>query len=285
MDRVEPVSPSWELLLPAASAPARTRGRSLQTALREAVRSGRLAPGTRLPSSRDLAADLGVSRGLITEAYEQLTAEGYLRSGRGAGTWVGSAVRTARARAHDLAPRSPGARADFVPGTPDLSLFPRPAWAAAQRAVLADLPRQELGYPDPRGLPRLRTALAGLLARRRGVVADPERIVVVSGVAQATTLLGFALHARGVRTVGVEDPGSPQHDALYASAGVTAVPLPVDGEGIALEPLRVSGVRAVTTTPAHQFPTGIAYSARRRAELLDWARSVDGIVLEDDYDG
>ncbi|KDN75216.1 GntR family transcriptional regulator [Streptomyces olindensis] len=278
-------SAAWELLLPAASAPARTRGRALQAALREAVRSGRLAPGTRLPSSRDLAADLGVSRGLVTEAYEQLTAEGYLRSGRGAGTWVGAAVRAARPRARDLAPRAPGARADFVPGTPDLSLFPRSAWAAAQRAVLADLPHQELGYPDPRGLPGLRTALAGLLARRRGVVADPERIVIVSGVAQATTLLGFALHARGVRAVGVEDPGSPQHDALYAAAGVTTVPLPLDGEGIALRPLRESGVRAVVTTPAHQFPTGIAYSARRRAELLDWARSVDGIVLEDDYDG
>ncbi|MGW0292850.1 MocR-like pyridoxine biosynthesis transcription factor PdxR [Streptomyces tuirus] len=278
-------SAAWELLLPAASAPARTRGRSLQAALREAVRSGRLAPGTRLPSSRDLAADLGVSRGLVTEAYEQLTAEGYLRSGRGAGTWVGAAVRAARPRAHDLAPRIPGARADFVPGTPDLALFPRAAWAAAQRGVLAELPHQELGYPDPRGLPRLRTALAELLARRRGVVADPERIVVVSGVAQATALLGLALHARGVRAVGVEDPGSPQHDALYASAGVTAVPLPVDDEGVALEPLRSSGVRAVVTTPAHQFPTGLAYSARRRAELLDWARSVDGIVLEDDYDG
>ncbi|MFF8233137.1 MocR-like pyridoxine biosynthesis transcription factor PdxR [Streptomyces caelestis] len=284
-DRNEPASPAWELLLPAASAPARTRGRSLQAALREAVRSGRLAPGTRLPSSRDLAADLGVSRGLITEAYEQLTAEGYLRSDRGAGTWVGSAVRAARPQAQDLAPRSPGARADFVPGTPDLSLFPRSAWTATQRGVLAELPHQDLGYPDPRGLPRLRTALAELLARRRGVVADPERIVVVSGVAQATTLLGFALHARGVRAVGVEDPGSPQHDALYASAGVTAVPVPVDGEGIALEPLRASGVRAVVATPAHQFPTGIVYSARRRAELLDWARSVDGIVLEDDYDG
>ncbi|MBR8640361.1 PLP-dependent aminotransferase family protein [Streptomyces tuirus] len=285
MNRNGPASAAWELLLPAASAPARTRGRSLQAALREAVRSGRLAPGTRLPSSRDLAADLGVSRGLITEAYEQLTAEGYLRSGQGAGTWVGAAVRAARPPARDLAPRLPGARADFVPGTPDLSLFPRSAWAAAHRGVLAELPHQELGYPDPRGLPRLRTALAGLLARRRGAVADPERIVVVSGVAQATTLLGFALHARGVRTVGVEDPGSPQHDALYASAGVTAVPVPLDGEGIALEPLRASGVRAVVTTPSHQFPTGIAYSARRRAELLDWARSVDGLVLEDDYDG
>ncbi|MFI6558747.1 PLP-dependent aminotransferase family protein [Streptomyces sp. NPDC050534] len=282
---VRPGSPAWELLLPAASAPARTRGRSLQAALREAVRTGRLAPGTRLPSSRDLAADLGVSRGLVTEAYEQLTAEGYLRSGRGAGTWVGDAVRAAPPRARDLAPRSPGVHADFVAGTPDLSLFPRSAWAAAQRAVLAELPHQDLGYPDPRGLPQLRTALAELLARRRGVVADPERIVVVSGVAQATTLLGFALHARGLRTVGVEDPGSPQHDALYASAGVRTVPLPLDEEGIVPGPLRDSGVRAVVTTPSHQFPTGIAYSARRRTELLDWARSVDGLVLEDDYDG
>jgi GntR family transcriptional regulator / MocR family aminotransferase len=278
-------SPAWELLLPAAAAPARTRGRSLQAALREAVRSGRLAPGTRLPSSRDLAVDLGVSRGLITEAYEQLTAEGYLRSARGAGTWVGGAVRASEVRARDLAPGFPGARADFVPGTPDLSLFPRAAWAAAHRAVLAELPHGDLGYPDPRGLPRLRTALAELLARRRGVVADPERLVIVSGVAQATALIGFALHARGLRSVGVEDPGSPQHDALYASAGVTPVPLPVDGEGLVAGPLRDSGVRAVVTTPSHQFPTGIAYSARRRTELLDWARAVNGLVLEDDYDG
>jgi GntR family transcriptional regulator / MocR family aminotransferase len=278
-------SAAWELLLPAAAAPARARGRSLQAALREAIRSHRLAAGTRLPSSRDLAADLGVSRGLVTEAYEQLTAEGYLRSGRGAGTWVSGAVRAATVRARDLAPRAPGARADFVPGTPDLSLFPRTAWAAAQRAVLAELPHLDLGYPDPRGLPRLRTALAGLLARRRGVDADPERIVVVSGVAQATALLGSVLHARGIRAIGVEDPGSPQHGALYTSAGMAAVPLPLDAEGLAVGPLRASGVRAVSTTPAHQFPTGIAYSARRRAELLDWARSVDGLVLEDDYDG
>ncbi|QFQ95787.1 PLP-dependent aminotransferase family protein [Streptomyces phaeolivaceus] len=276
---------AWELLLPVADASPRARGRTLQAALREAIRSGRLARGTRLPSSRELAADLGVSRGLVTDAYEQLVAEGYLRSGRGAGTWVGAAVRAAPPRACDLAPRSPGARADFVPGTPDLSLFPRAAWAAAQRGVLAELPHRALGYPDPRGLPRLRTALAELLARRRGVVADPERILVVSGVAQATTLLGFVLHARGTRVAGVEDPGSPEHATLYAAAGLDTVPLPLDAEGIALGPLRESGVRAVVTTPAHQFPTGIAYSARRRGELLDWARAVDGLIVEDDYDG
>ncbi|MFJ8822377.1 PLP-dependent aminotransferase family protein [Streptomyces sp. NPDC102467] len=281
-----PPSAAWELLLPAACAPARARGRSLQSALRAAVRSGRLAPGTRLPSSRDLAGDLGVSRGLITEAYEQLTAEGYLRSGRGAGTWVGEAVRAAAPGARDLAPgSSPGVRADFVAGSPDLSLFPRAAWAAAQRGVLSELPHQTLGYPDPRGLPRLRTALAELLARRRGVVTDPERIIVCSGVTQAVTLLAAVLHARGESAVGVESPGSPQYEELFATAGPRAARLPMDDEGLAMASLRGSGVRTVITTPSHHFPSGIAYSAPRRAQLLEWAREVNGLIVEDDYDG
>ncbi|MFI7388193.1 PLP-dependent aminotransferase family protein [Streptomyces sp. NPDC049813] len=279
-------SAAWELLVPAVAVPARARGRSLQAALRAAVRSGRLAPGTRLPSSRDLAGDLGVSRGLVTEAYEQLTAEGYLRSGRGAGTWVGEAVRAPAPGARDLAPGpAPDVRADFVAGGPDLSLFPRSAWAAAQREVLAAVPHAALGYPDPRGLPRLRTALAELLARRRGVVTDPERIIVCSGVTQAVTLLGVVLHARGETAVGVEGPGSPQYEELFATAGPRAVRVPLDEEGLSMEALRASGVRTVVTTPSHHFPSGIAYSARRRAQLLDWARQMDGLVVEDDYDG
>ncbi|MBM7054626.1 MocR-like pyridoxine biosynthesis transcription factor PdxR [Streptomyces durocortorensis] len=276
------------MLLPAAAAPARGRGRALRSALREAVRSGRLAGGTRLPSSRELAADLGVSRGLVTEAYEQLTAESYLRSGRGAGTWVSEGVRAAERPVRDRAPRAAGAagaRVDFRPGTPDLSLFPRGAWSAAQRAVWGRLPHSALGYPDPRGLPELREALAGLLARRRGVVADPERLVVCSGVAQATTLLGFVLRDAGVTSVGVEDPGSPEHASLFAATGLGTVPLPLDDDGLALAPLVRSGVRAVVTTPAHQFPTGIGYSAQRRGELLGWARDTDAVIMEDDYDG
>ncbi|MFC9618658.1 PLP-dependent aminotransferase family protein [Streptomyces sp. NPDC056930] len=285
VESAEFVSAAWELLLPAAAAPARRRGRALQSALREAVRAGRLVPGTRLPSSRALAADLRVSRGLVTEAYEQLTAEGYLHSGRGAGTWVSGAVRAATPGARDLAPRAPGARADFRPGTPDLSLFPRSAWAATYRSVIGRLPHSALGYPDPRGLPELREALAALLTRRRGVVADPERLVVCSGVAQATTLLGLVLHGQGIRTVGVEEPGSPEHAALFAAAGIATTGLPLDDEGVAAEPLVRSGVRAVMTTPAHQFPTGIVYSAACRSRLLDWARATDGLVVEDDYDG
>lgn len=151
--------------------------------------------------------------------------------------------------------------------------------------MLGRLPHSSLGYPDPRGLPELREALAGLLARRRGVVADPERLVVCSGVAQATTLLGFVLREQGLASVGVEDPGSPEHASLFAATGLGATPLPLDAEGLALGPLRRSGVRAVVTTPAHQFPTGIAYSAERRRKLLDWAREADAVIMEDDYDG
>ncbi|MFF2778432.1 PLP-dependent aminotransferase family protein [Streptomyces sp. NPDC058052] len=284
--------PAWELLLPAAGAPARRRGRALQEALREAVRTGRLAAGTRLPSSRALAADLGVSRGLVTEAYEQLTAEGYLRSDRGSGTWVSGTVRTARASASPgpnapvaSPPTASGVTVDFRPGTPDLSLFPRTAWATAQRTVLAELPHHALGYPDPRGLPALRSALAALLTRRRGVVADPDRLVVCSGVAQAATLLGFVLRERGHGAVGVEDPGSPEHARLFAATGLKTVWLPLDEEGLRPAPLLAAGLRAVVVTPSHQFPSGIAWSAQRRGMLLDWARTVDGYVLEDDYDG
>ncbi|MFB8043392.1 PLP-dependent aminotransferase family protein [Streptomyces hydrogenans] len=288
-NRTSGAQPAWEVLLPAAAAPARRRGRALQEALREAVRAGRLASGTRLPSSRALAQDLGVSRGLVTEAYEQLVAEGYLRSDRGSGTWVGGAVRTGRAATPPVphAPSAPGSGtvADFRPGTPDLSLFPRAAWAAAQRTVLAELPHSALGYPDPRGLPALRSALAAMLSRRRGVVADPDRLVVCSGVAQAATLLGSVLRARGHRDVGVEDPGSPEHGRLFAATGLDTLWLPLDDEGLRPEPLTRSGTRAVVVTPSHQFPSGIAWSAERRGMLLEWARSVDGYVCEDDYDG
>lgn len=276
---------AWQLLLPTASAPPRRRGRTLQAALREAVRSGRIAAGTRLPSSRELAADLGVSRGLVTEAYEQLTAEGYLRSARGSGTWVSGAARAAAARGH-RAPVSGGPPGTgFVPGTPDLSLFPRAAWSAAHRRALARLPHSALGYPDPRGLPELRAAVAGLLTRRRGVVADPECVVICSGVAQAMTLLGFTLAGLGHRAVAVEDPGSPEHTTLLAATGLTAVPVPLDAEGLSPAALAASDARAAQLTPSHQFPLGVAYSARRRLELLEWARDVDGLLVEDDYDG
>lgn len=280
-------TPAWEVLLPSADVPPRGRGRALQGALRDAVRSGRLAPGTRLPSSRELAADLGVSRGLVTDAYAQLTAEGYLTSRQGSGTRVAD---TAPAAARDAGAHVPeddrGGPLDLRPGVPDLSLFPRAAWSAAHRRVVARLPNRAFGYPDPRGLPALREAVADLLARRRGVAAHPDQVMVTSGVAQAHTLLGMVLHARGRTRAAVEDPGSPEHIALLAVTGLTAVPVPVDAHGLRVDALaRLTGVRSAVVTPAHQFPSGVAYSADRRARLVAWARSVDGLVVEDDYDG
>ncbi|MFC7216902.1 PLP-dependent aminotransferase family protein [Streptomyces polyrhachis] len=281
-------SAAWELLLPSVGAPARGRGRALRSALREAVRSGRLAAGTRLPASRELAADLGVSRGLVTDAYEQLTAEGYLRAGRGAGTWVAAVGAVEPARA-DAGAVQEVPEVDFKPGTPDLSLFPRAAWTAAQRRALGAMPHRALGYPDPRGLPELRVALAELLARRRGVAADARRLVVCSGVAQAMTLLGLVLYGRGQRLAATEDPGSPPHAAQLTAVGVRCVGVGLDGEGIRSGELAASGAQVAVLTPAHQFPSGVALSARRRAELLEWVRSPAGrdgrLIVEDDYDG
>ncbi|MHA6758773.1 MocR-like pyridoxine biosynthesis transcription factor PdxR [Streptacidiphilus sp. PAMC 29251] len=279
-------TPAWELLLPAASGPPRGRGRELGAALRAAVRSGRLAAGTRLPSSRDLARDLRVSRGLVSELYAQLTAEGYLTSRQGAGSWV--AALTPRPAGPGPSP-DPGPSTtpvvDFRPGLPDLAAFPRAAWSAAQRAALAELPDAALDYPDPQGLPDLRAALAELLSRRRGVVVAPEGLIVCSGVAQALTLLSQVLVSQGHHAIAVEDPGSVSVYPLYRAAGLRPLPVPVDGEGLVLEALRASGARSAVLTPAHQFPTGVVHSPARRAALLDWARRGDGLLVEDDYDG
>ncbi|MGA5702620.1 PLP-dependent aminotransferase family protein [Peterkaempfera bronchialis] len=280
---------AWELLLPAAEAPARRRGQQLQAAFREAVRSGRLATGTLLPSSRELARDLGVSRGLVTEAYAQLLAEGYLISRQGAGTWV-AGLPAPRGRPTTPAPGGDASgRAaplvDFRPGLPDLSAFPRAGWAAALRGALDRLPHTALDYPDPRGLPELRESLAELLARRRGVAVDPDGLVVCSGVAQALTLLGRVLYGRGQRLVALEDPGSPSQAKLFEAAGLRCVPLPVREDGPDLAALAGCGARAAVVTPSHQFPLGTALGPAGRAGLLRWAQDCDGLVVEDDYDG
>ncbi|TDT98758.1 GntR family transcriptional regulator/MocR family aminotransferase [Streptomyces sp. 846.5] len=278
-------SPAWELLLPAASGPPRGRGRELGAALRQAVREGRLAAGTRLPSTRDLARDLRVSRGLVSELYAQLTAEGYLTSRQGSGTWVAALTPTPPSPAA-AAPRPvPAQVTDFRPGLPDLALFPRAAWSATHRSALAALPDAALDYPHPQGLPELRVALAELLARRRGVVVAPEGVVVCSGVAQALTLLGRVLRARGHRSIALEDPGSLPQYPLLAATGLRPVPVPVDAEGLDPGALAATGARAAVITPAHHFPTGVVHSPARRAALLRWAADRRALLVEDDYDG
>ncbi len=252
----------------------------LEEELRGAIRDGRLAADSRLPPSRSLAADLGVSRRLVVDSYAQLLAEGYLTARAGAGTFVAAGALSAAS-----APASPPPRAlryDFFPGSPDLAGFPRRAWLRAQRAVLREAPDSALGYPDPRGAPELRRALAGHLRRVRGVVADESTVLVCSGAAQAMTLLAGVLGV-GLE-VAVEDPGLPLHREILTAAGASLIALPLDQDGARVEALEQVFPAAVLVTPAHQSPTGTALSAGRRAALLTWARSREALVIEDDYD-
>jgi GntR family transcriptional regulator / MocR family aminotransferase len=255
------------------------RRAQLEDRLRELVRDGMLPAGSRLPASRVLADDLGVSRRLVVDAYAQLLAEGYLLSRQGAGTYVASGASTV-----DAQPAEPPDRMlsfDFFPGVPDLASFPRTLWLRTQREVLRSIPASALTYPDVRGAPELRTALAAYLRRVRGVVAEPGSIVACSGAAHGLALLGRALTGAGVEAIAVEDPGLPPHGAVLAHAGLRVEGVSVDEQGI-----DVGAVRApvALVTPAHQCPTGVVLSPRRRAELIEWARG-GGLVIEDDYDG
>jgi GntR family transcriptional regulator / MocR family aminotransferase len=254
----------------------------LEHQLREGVRSGTLRHGAALPSTRALARELGVARGVVMEAYAQLAAEGYLVSSQGAPTRV--AARAA-APAAAAAAQEPGApRFDFRPGAPDVALFPRTAWATALRQALRDAPDARFSYSDPRGTPELRQALSTYLGRVRGVAADPESIMVTSGLTQGLALTCRALAARGVRRIGVEEPGSADLRAPIAAVGLEWVPIEVDGDGLVVEALDRSDVGAVLVTPAHQYPTGVVLAPERRAALLEWAVARDAFVLEDDYD-
>jgi GntR family transcriptional regulator/MocR family aminotransferase len=262
---------------------------SLETALRDAVRTGRLGPGSRLPSSRSLAADLGIARNTVADAYGQLVAEGWLDAQRGSATRVADRpADLGEAPAADPVPPAaagrPGhLRYDLRPGFPDLSAFPRPGWLAAARRALAAAPHEALGYPDPRGRPELRAALAGYLARARGVRVPAGRIVVCSGFTHGLGLLSQVLRARGGRTLAVEEYGHQAHRSVVAATGLSLAALPVDARGAAVGDL--GAVSGVLLTPAHQFPLGAALAPQRRTQAVEWARGTGGAVIEDDYDG
>ena len=273
-----------ELLVELRRADRRPLRAQLEDGLREAARTGRVRAGARLPATRVLATDLGVSRRLIVDAYAQLVAEGYLISRAGAGTYVAEAAANAPAPAAE--PPAPRARFDFFPGYPDLASFPRRQWLRAMREVLASAPAASLGYPDAQGAPELRRALAEHLRRVRGVVADPRTIVVCSGTAQGLALLARAL---GGPHIAVEDPGLPPHRAILLAHGARLSPVAVDGNGARVQELaaieaRAGALDAVFVTPAHQSPTGVAAAPERRAALLEWAAGGTRFVIEDDYD-
>ncbi|CAL9455651.1 PLP-dependent aminotransferase family protein [Streptomyces sp. enrichment culture] len=258
--------------------------RGLTDALREAVRGGRLAPGARLPSSRSLAADLGIARNTVADAYADLVAEGWLTARQGSGTRVADRAAPGRPAAAPTPRRTPGRLPySLMPGTPDLASFPRAAWLRATRRALAAAPHDAFGYGDPRGRPELREALAGYLSRVRGVRADPEHVVVCSGFAHGLRLLCEVLRARGARTLAVESYGLDVHWDLVRRAGLETVPLARDDLGTrAGDP---GDADAVLLNPAHQFPLGGALRPERRAAVVEWARRTGGLILEDDYDG
>ncbi|WP_026403451.1 PLP-dependent aminotransferase family protein [Actinomadura rifamycini] len=258
----------------------------LTGALREAVRDGRLAPGTRLPSYRSLAADLGLARNTVADAYAELVAEGWLIARQGSGTQV--APRTEPVPPPQVpkaaAPRPAPPAHDLQQGQPDASSFPRSAWLAAARRAFAAAPNEAFGPGDPRGRPELRRALTEYLARARGVRTSPDRIVVCSGFAHALRLIfgGRVLHG----PLAVESYGLAFHRAILAAASVRTVPLALDADGARTAELAgLTGVRAALLTPAHQFPTGGPLHPERRVTALDWARTRGGVILEDDYDG
>jgi GntR family transcriptional regulator/MocR family aminotransferase len=251
----------------------------LERALRDAVRDGRLAPGTRLPATRRLAGELGISRGTAKAAYDQLVAEGYLTARQGSGTQV-ALLPSADAGAPDAATHARTPRFDLRPGSPDVGAFPAAAWLRALRRAIATAPLLAYDYGDPRGRIELRTALSGYLGRARGVIAPPERIVITSGYIQGLALLTRVLD--GGR-VAMEDPGLPFHREVVRRNGGTVLPVPVDERGARAEEL--GDVQAAVVTPAHQYPTGVTLHPERRRALTDWARARGGLIVEDDYDG
>ncbi|MEV6978619.1 PLP-dependent aminotransferase family protein [Kitasatospora sp. NPDC093806] len=294
------------LQLDAREAPVGGIADWLADRLRRAITDGRLPVGSRLPATRVLAADLKVSRGVVTDAYRRLTEEGRI-AGRGRGGTVVVDPLTPPPAAPQPPPKLDGApgsaspfadapvpasfdtlravpaRIDLSPGLPDLAAFPRTAWLRAERAVVHDLDAQDFGYGDPRGTPALRRAVADWLARNRGIRADPDEVLIVAGAAQALALAGEVLRAEGVDTVAVEDPGSLGTRQHLGHRIAATPPVPVDAEGVRVDALRATGARAVLLTPAHQFPTGVVLGGARRRELLRWAAD-GGLVIEDDYD-
>ena len=285
---------SPDVLIPLNRSSGEALRSQLERGLRDAIRSGRLRADEKLPSTRELARGLGISRGMVVDCFDQLQAEGYLVARGGSATRVSpSARRPPRVTSpppkapipFPAAQPMPRLIADFLPAVPDLASFPRTDWARATAEVCRDAPTAAFDYGDPRGSQRLREVLASYLSRVRGAAADSERVVVCTGFAQGLNLALASLAALGVDRVAFEDPGYDETGRIAASyAGVQLVPVPVDEEGIRVDALAAAQVYAVVVSPAHQWPTGVVLSPQRRQALTNWAVHSDGWIIEDDYD-
>jgi GntR family transcriptional regulator / MocR family aminotransferase len=257
----------------------------LEISIRDAIRGGRLTGGSAVPSSRRLADQLGLSRGVVVEAYQQLVAEGYLTSHTGGYTQVADGLAHAMPYAHEDAAALGGtAGVDFRYGRPDVSQFPRAAWLRSLRTVLTETPHERLNYLDGRGAPELRAALADYLNRVRGTWASPQNVIVCNGFAQAVSLMMPVLHRQGFRRLAVEVPSDSDAVGVARGAGLEVVGIPVGDGGLDVDALETSGADAVLVTSAHQFPTGCVLSPQGRSALVTWAKSGNRVIIEDDYD-
>jgi GntR family transcriptional regulator/MocR family aminotransferase len=256
----------------------------LERELRAAIRGGRMRAGAKLPPSRLLAETLGISRGVVVEAYSQLAAEGYLVARAGHGTRIAEGLARRPPVASAPAPAARRIRYDLRPGLPDLSLFPRREWQAAMSAAVRDLPDAALGYGPGGGLRQLRLALSDYLGRVRAVVCDPEQVFIASGAAHALSVLCEALRARGARRIALEDPGAPAIYRTIERAGLEVVPVWVDEHGLEVARLDGAGVDAVVLTPAHQYPTGPVLAPDRRTRVIAWARRQGTLVVDYESD-
>ncbi|KJK42714.1 GntR family transcriptional regulator [Lentzea aerocolonigenes] len=260
----------------------------LMDAFRDAIRTGRLVPGTRLPSSRVLATDLGLGRNTVVRVYSELISEGWLTGLHGSGTEV--ARRSAEPVGGRARPRSPAAPVrplhDLRPGWPDLSSFPRDEWVRAVKRTVGTAPFEAFGYTDPHGRPELRDAIARYLARSRGLRAHAGNVIVCSGAAEGLRLVAATLAGAGVTKVAIEEFCLHTQRPALLKAGIEPVLLPVDADGADLSTLdETADLGAVLLTPSHQFPLGVALQSDRRAAVVDWARRRGTLIIEDDYDG
>jgi GntR family transcriptional regulator/MocR family aminotransferase len=260
--------------------------RQIYQALKDRILDGSLQAGEVLPSTRDLAAQLNVSRHTVCEAYDMLITEGFVLSRQGAPTRVAEGLRLDRQpedRSDPLEQSQPRYKVDFKTGWPDMRHIPRSLLRQIALKVMDEMPSERFGYDIPQGSLELRAEIASWLFRSRGLNVDAGDIFITSGATHALHIIANLLSARGNR-VAVEDPCNRGMLKVFLNAGCEAIPIPVDEHGLQVDCLDGISVDAVYTTPSHQFPLGPILPAGRRAELIRYAQ-VNGIYLiEDDYD-
>jgi GntR family transcriptional regulator/MocR family aminotransferase len=274
----------FEILITVSRDRPGTLTSQIETQLRAAIRDGTLRPGTRIPSTRALAEQVGVSRRIAVEAYAQLGAEGYLDLRQGSYPRVGRTSPLVDPSPVVDAVASPPPRYDFRPARPDVSAFPRAAWGRCLREAVRSIRTADLMYGDPCGVDEFRSAVADYLGRVRGAVATPERVVAVAGYLQGLGLVCQAMAARGARTIALEDPCSSEEPLIASRAGLRVLRVPVDQHGARTDLLAALDPDVVVLTPAHQHPIGVVLSPERRQTLAQWLSGSDAVVVEDDYD-